>query len=93
VFMVAGWFQDTLPEYKNKIGEISFLRIDGDWYESTKCCLENLYDNVVTGGYIFIDDYGSVIGCKKATDEFLENRKLNVELMLDDRGGCYFVKP
>ena len=93
VFMVKGWFQDTLPKYKDKIGAIAILRIDADWYESTKCCLENLYDNVITGGYIIIDDYGSVIGCKKATDEFLKNKNLNVKLIFDDRGGCYFAKP
>ena len=93
VFMIKGWFQDTLPKYKDKIGAIAILRIDADWYESTKCCLENLYDNVITGGYIIIDDYGSHIGCKKATDELLRNKDLNVKLIFDDRGGCYFVKP
>jgi len=93
VFMVKGWFQDTLPNRKDEIGEISFLRIDADWYESTKCCLENLYDKVVAGGYIFVDDYESIIGCKKATDEFLKNKKLNAKLTFDKRGGAYFVKP
>lgn len=93
VFMVKGWFQNTLPKYKDKIGAISVLRIDADWYEPTKCCLENLYNNVITGGYVILDDYGSVIGYKKATDEFLKNKKLNVKLIFDDRGGAYFVKP
>lgn len=93
VFMVKGWFQDTLPKRKDEIGEISFLRIDADWYKSTECCLENLYDNVIAGGYIVIDDYQSVVGCKKATDEFLRNRGLNVKLVFDNRGGAYFVKP
>ena len=93
VLIVKGWFQDTLPEYKDKIGAIAVLRIDADWYKSTKCCLENLYNNVIAGGCIIIDDYTSVIGCKKATDEFLKNKKLNVKLSFDDRGGCYFVKP
>ena len=93
VFMVKGWFQDTLPAHKDRIGEISVLRIDADWYESTKCCLESLYNNVIAGGYIIIDDYRSVGGCKKATDEFLKNKRLNVKLSFDDRGGCYFVKP
>ena len=79
--MVKGWFQDTLPKYKDKIGAIAVLRVDADWYESTKCCLENLYDNVVTGGYIFVDDYGFVTGCKKATDNFLTNKKLNAQLV------------
>ena len=93
VFMVKGWFEDTLPNYTDEVGTIAVLRIDADWYDSTKCCLENLYDNVVAGGYIIIDDYGCFIGCKKATDEFLHHTGLNVELNFDNRGGCYFVKP
>jgi len=92
IHMVAGWFQDTLPKNKYAVGDISFLRLDGDWYESTKCCLENLYDNVVSQGYIFIDDY-SLAGCQQAVDEFLDKKKANVELIFDNRGGCYFVKP
>jgi O-methyltransferase len=93
IFMVKGWFEDTLPVNSNKVGDIAVLRIDGDWYSSTKCCLDNLYDNVITGGYVIIDDYESVIGCKKAVDEFIANHKLNVKLVFDKRGGCYFVKP
>ncbi len=91
--MVKGWFKNTLPEYKNKIDKISVLRIDADWYESTKCCLENLYDNVVKNGFIIIDDYGTCFGAKKAVDEFLKMKKLSVELIHDRRGGCYFKKP
>ncbi len=90
-FMVKGWFKDTLPRCKKEIGNISFLRVDGDWYESTKCCIENLFDNVVSGGYIFIDDY-YLEGCKQAVDEFLVKRNESVEFVFDNRGGCYFVK-
>lgn len=93
VFMVKGWFQDTLPKYKDRVRPIAILRIDADLHASTKCCLENLYDNVVDGGYIIIDDYVSIAGCKKATDEFLKDNNLDVDLILDGRGGCYFVKP
>ena len=93
MFMVKGWFEDTLPEYKDEVGAIAVLRIAADWYESTRCCLENLYDNVIAGGYVIVDDYESVIGCKKAVDEFLKNRKLTVKLSFDGRGGCYFIKP
>lgn len=93
IYMVKGWFQDTLSQSKDKVGDIAILRVDADWYESTKCCLENFYGNVVSGGYVIIDDYGSVIGCKKATDEFIQNRKLDVKLGFDGRGGCNFVKP
>jgi len=93
VFMVKGWFQDTLPKYKDKIGAISLLRIDADLYKSTKCCLENLYDNVVVGGYIVIDDYGALSGCKKAVDEFLKEPDIKVTLNRTDFAVHYFLKP
>jgi len=92
IFIVKGWFEDTLPRCNDKIGAISFLRMDADWYESTKCCLENLYDSVIVGGYILIDDY-MLPGCAKAVDEFLQKRGVNVKFTFDDRGGAYFVKP
>lgn len=92
VKMIKGWFQDTLSHYKDKINEISLLRIDADWYESTKCCLENLYGNVINGGFVIIDDYGTCFGAKKALDEFLAERRISAKLIHDGRGGCYFQK-
>ena len=93
IFMVKGWFQDTLTVSQDKIGQIALLRIDADWYESVKCCLENLYDHVSPGGYVIIDDYGSCFGAQKAVDEFLGRRQVQVEFVHDGRGGCYFLKP
>jgi O-methyltransferase len=92
VFLIDGWFQDTLPLHKNRISEISLLRIDGDWYESTICCLHHLYDKVSPGGYVIIDDYGVCYGCKKAVHEFLDERGLNPRLVPDGRGGVLFSK-
>jgi len=92
VHLIKGWFQDTLPEYKDKVGDIAVLRIDGDWYESTKCCLENLYDQVVDGGYVILDDY-ALVGCRKAVDEFFGNKGEGMpEVVLDGRGGGWFRK-
>jgi O-methyltransferase len=89
---IKGWFDKTVPVTKKDIQEIAVLRIDGDWYESTKCCLENLYENVTAGGYVIIDDYQSCYGCKRAVDEFIQNRRLNPDIKFDGRGGCYFKK-
>lgn len=89
---VKGWFQDTIPIESEKIKIIALLRIDGDWYESTKCCLEGLYDKVVPGGIVMIDDYQSCYGCEKAVDEFISERGLNVTMNFDGRGGCFFTK-
>ncbi len=90
VHLVKGWFQDTLPEYREQVGDIAVLRIDGDWYESTKCCLENLYEQVVDGGYVIIDDY-ALVGCKKAMDEFFAGKEYP-DVVLDGRGGGWFRK-
>ncbi len=87
-----GWFENTIPATRNKIGKIAVLRIDGDWYESTKCCLEGLYDKVVPGGFVIIDDFQSCYGCERATKEFVEKNRLEVDIQLDGRGGCYFQK-
>jgi hypothetical protein len=92
VVFVKGWFQETLPVKAQEIGPIAILRIDGDWYESTLCCLEHLYDNVVPGGSIIIDDYESCVGCNRAVAEFFDKRSLSVNLHMDGRGGCYFIK-
>ena len=83
VTAVRGWFENTLPTYKTRIGKISLLHLDGDWYESTKTCLECLFERVVDGGFIIIDDYGYWSGCRKAVDEFVKNTNWLIE-RLDD---------
>lgn len=92
IIIEEGWFQDTLPKFKDKIGPIVILRLDCDWYESTKCCLENLYQNVISGGYIIVDDYGYWEGCKRATDEFLRKQKINIALLKQVDESCYFFQ-
>jgi hypothetical protein len=52
------------------------LRIDADWYDSVRCCLESLYDQVVEGGFVIFDDYYTFDGCAIAVHEFLGKRGL-----------------
>ncbi len=96
VHLVKGWFNDTIPSQEKKIGKIALLHIDCDWYKSVKFCLEKLYNNVVKDGFIIIDDYECWEGCKKAVDEFIEERDLRVELIktnYTDYPAVYFKKP
>jgi hypothetical protein len=79
--------------HREKVGKIAILRLDGDWYESTKIPLENFYQNIMTGGCVIIDDYATCYGSKKATDEFLKENLINTHLRSDGRGGAWFVKP
>lgn len=93
VTLVKGWFQDTVPVKRDAVGQIAVLRLDGDWYESTKVPLENFYDNVSPGGYVIIDDYATCFGSRKAVDEFFAERNIKAPLFEDGRGGVWFEKP
>src|SRR3989338_9776693 len=73
IVITKGWFEQTLPAKKDEIGKIAILRLDADWYSSTMTILNELYDQVVEGGYIIIDDYGGWEGCRKAVHEFLDS--------------------
>ncbi len=86
-----GWFQDTLPQ--NEIEKIAILRLDGDWYASTKICLDHLYDKVVPGGFVVIDDYGTYEGCRKAVDEFLATQPRPPYINAVNQDVRYLVKP
>lgn len=76
-----GWFQHVLPEVVPAIDQIACLRLDGDLYESTKVCLEYLYPKVVKGGFVIIDDYHTLAGCRQAVHEYLEKHNLHVNMI------------
>lgn len=71
---VKGDVLKTLNNENNIPKKISLLRLDTDWYQSTKKELEVLYERVSVGGIIIIDDYGHWGGSKKAVDEFFSNK-------------------
>jgi len=66
--LIQGWFEDTVAG--EGPDEIAYLHIDGDWYESTKVCLEAFWPRVVPGGVVAVDDYNWWPGCKRAVTEF-----------------------
>lgn len=61
---VAATLQETIPP------KIALLRIDTDWYESTKISMEVLYPRLVTNGVLILDDYGYWQGARKAVDDY-----------------------
>jgi O-methyltransferase len=87
-----GWFQDTIQEKAKLIDKIAILRLDGDWYASTKICLDHLFDKVAPGGFIIIDDYGLYSGCKKAVDEFLEKNETRCYLNYSSWSCRYIIR-
>jgi hypothetical protein len=90
IHFIKGKVEDTLPE--PSLGKIALLRLDTDWYESTKHELEHLYDLLIPGGILIIDDYGHWSGCKKAVDEFIASRGLNIFLTRIDYTGRLAIK-
>jgi O-methyltransferase len=69
IHYIQGPVEKTVPDAAPE--QIALLRLDTDWYESTKHELEYLYPRLVSGGVLFIDDYGWWKGSRTATDEFL----------------------
>ena len=69
---IKGRVEDTIP--KTIPDKICLLRLDTDWYESTRHELEHLYPRLVSGGILIIDDYGHYQGAKQAVDEFFGPR-------------------
>ena len=61
---------ETLQNNENIPDKIAILRLDTDWYESSKFELETLYNNVVSGGVIIFDDYYHWDGQRRAVDDF-----------------------
>jgi O-methyltransferase len=89
--LVKGWFENTLPHF-NPPEPIAILRLDGDWYDSTMCCLTHLYDKVAPGGLIVIDDYHIWEGCTRAVHDFLSQRKLKEPVRQFNNVLAYIVK-
>jgi len=70
---------------------ISILRLDTDWYDSTKKELDVLFPLVSKNGYIIVDDYNAWKGARDATDEFLINNKDKVTIIDSKYTGDIFV--
>jgi hypothetical protein len=88
VKFLKGWFKDTLPNAP--IQKVALLRLDGDMYESTMDALRALYGKVSVGGYVIVDDYHVVEGCKRAVHDFLSERNLSPILEEIDGVGVYW---
>lgn len=89
---VKGLFSQTLPQYQSQIGAIALLHADADWYESTMDIFNYLYDSVVGGGAIQIDDYGHWEGCKQAIHDFERQIGESFNLTTIDYTGVWFEK-
>jgi hypothetical protein len=75
---VKGPVEDSLPNHAPP--SIALLRLDTDWYESTKHELRHLFPRLSVGGVLIIDDYGHWEGAKKAVDEYISENGLRLLL-------------
>jgi O-methyltransferase len=88
VHFLPGWFQDTLPNAP--IDRLAILRLDGDMYESTKVALDALYPKVSPGGYVIVDDYKNIPGCKAAVDDYRAEHEVDEPIREIDWTAVYW---
>jgi hypothetical protein len=90
IIYVIGDICETLKVDKNVPNRIALLRLDTDWYDSTKAEMEYLYPKVVDNGVVIADDYNYWNGSRKAIDEYLDYR--NFEHINHGDGPLNFIK-
>lgn len=86
-----GWFDETVSAEKID-RPIGILRLDGDWYDSTKIVLDRLFDSVADGGLVIVDDYFDWPGCSQAVHDFMSERKLPDTVKTFDNLVAYIAK-
>lgn len=86
-----GWFKETFEKLEFK-EEISILRLDADWYDSTMECLNFFFPKVIHGGIIIIDDYYAWDGCCKAVHEYLCKSNSASRIFSTRNNTMYIVK-
>lgn len=88
---VKGRVEHTLPEHGP--AGIALLRLDTDWYESTKHEMTHLFPRLSRGGVLLVDDYGHWKGSKKAVDEHLAEHRVGMLLSRIDYTARMGIKP
>lgn len=92
VTLVKGFFKDTLASSENR--KYSFVHLDCDIYESYKTCLEYFWERLNPGGVILFDEYLDPPwpGCKKAIDEFCQQKNIHIEKIIDNNYVKFYVE-
>lgn len=75
---VQGKVEETIPAVLPE--KIAILRLDTDWYESTKHEMVHLFPRLVPQGILIVDDYGHWLGSKKAVDEYVAENNIRIFL-------------
>jgi hypothetical protein len=91
IHFVKGRVEDTIPA--GAPDTISLLRLDTDWYESTRHELTHLFPRLSRGGVVIIDDYGHWRGARRAVDEYFAQHGPSLLLHRIDYTARAAVKP
>jgi O-methyltransferase len=91
VHYAVGDVEDTIPAMAPE--RIALLRLDTDWYASTRHELQHLFPRIVSGGVLIVDDYGHWGGARKAVDEYLDSTGVRLLLCRIDYTGRIAVVP
>jgi O-methyltransferase len=90
IHLVKGPVEETIPDHAPDA--LALLRLDTDWYESTRHELEHLYPRLADGGVLLIDDYGHWEGARRAVDEYFSQQAEPLLLNRVDYTGRVAVK-
>lgn len=91
VHLVPGMVEDTVPE--SAPDQIAFLRLDTDYYSSTKVELETMFPRLSPGSIMIVDDYGFTEGTRKAVDEYFASYPDPVYFHRVDACARLMIKP
>ncbi len=90
VHYIKGRVEDTIPAAAPE--RIALLRLDTDWYESTRHEMIHLFPRLCVGGVLILDDYGHWLGARRAVDEYLREHNVPLFLQKIDYTGRHAVK-
>lgn len=87
---VRGPVEETVPA--TVPDQIALLRLDTDWYESTRHELQHLFPRLASGGVLVVDDYGHWQGARQAVDEYFASEHAPLLLSRIDYTGRIAIK-
>jgi hypothetical protein len=90
IHLVKGLVEKTIPAQSPE--RLALLRLDTDWYRSTKHELEHLYPRLSEGGVLIVDDYGHYEGARRAVDEYFQETGQRVLLNRIDYTGRIAIR-
>jgi O-methyltransferase len=90
IHFIMGPVEETIPQ--NLPETIALLRLDTDFYESSRHEMLHLFPRLVSGGVLLLDDYGHWEGQRLAVDEYLSEHKIPLLLNRLDYAGRIGIK-